>query len=133
MSLVKFIFKLDWRMFLFLGLAFFLPVSKTIAPFFVLFLIVEWVFGKRWKSPLFDKTYLGFFALYYFYLLFSLTWTDNMTYGWQDLGSKTTFFFMPLLLGAKDLKLNYKRLVKHHNSNLLKSHINETPSYHQHQ
>lgn len=99
-------------MFLLLGLAFFLPVSKTIAPFFVLFLIVEWVFSKRWKSPLFDKTYLGFFALYYFYLLFSLTWTDNMTYGWQDLGSKTTFFFMPLLLGTKDEKLNYYKILE---------------------
>ncbi len=107
LSIIK---KLDFRSFLLISTAFFLPVDKTIVPFFVLFLIIEWVLSRRWRYGFYDLTYLGIFSLFYLYQLFSLSWSDNWDYGWQDIGSKITLILFPLIIGTKDPKLNFNRI-----------------------
>ncbi|MEZ4938257.1 MAG: O-antigen ligase family protein [Crocinitomicaceae bacterium] len=110
MNAIKTIKSKNLRLVLLVSVAFLLPLSKLLVPFLILLIGVEWVFRKRWEKGFFDLTYLGFFALFFVYQLFSLTWSENWDYGGADIVAKLSLILFPLFLGTKDEDLDYMKI-----------------------
>lgn len=110
MTILKFIKEKDLRALFICLLAFFLPLSKFLAPLMILLLGIEWVINQRWKYGFWNPTYLIFFSLFFVYQLFSLAWSDNWDYGGADITAKLSLILMPLLLGTRDENLNFNKV-----------------------
>lgn len=70
--------------------------DQLIAPFILLAIISSIPY---WKKPSINIQLLpvvGLMLLFYWYL-FGMTFSDNLTYGWKDIESKLSFFLFPLM------------------------------------
>ena len=96
----------------FLLLAFFIPVFPKLVPFIIFVIICNWLisgiylttvpqlFKERWRILT-----LSFVSLYVLYIL-GMLYTTNYSYGWIDLGMKSSLLIFPVIFATSDFQFS---------------------------
>lgn len=106
-----------WRAndYLIAALLIMIPVFNRLMPILLVLLTISTVvysvsFSEA-KERLKPSKPLFWFMLFYLFHLIGLTYTDNMSFGWNDLGIKLSFLLVPLILAFNAFRLSKRQLI----------------------
>jgi len=91
-----------------LGISFFLPVFGRLVPPFIVLLFLNWLveasYRRTFRLVFIEKERFLLFSFSFLYLLYlvGLAWSNNMKYGWEDLGIKLSLLVFPLIFSTLD-------------------------------
>lgn len=91
------------------GLTFFMPLVPKILPWIAFIITLLFLLEENVKSVLTkicnSKYPLLFIAVYLYYLI-GMSYSENKSFGWNDLGMKLSLFIFPFLLPGEKINLS---------------------------
>lgn len=97
--------------YLYLLLAFCIPIHKKILPFVIAILILNWLLGFNFKSKfnsvIHNRSLLVLITLYVFYLI-GIIYSKDLSYAENDIAVKASFVIFPIILCESFLLPLYK-------------------------
>lgn len=92
-----------------------IPIFNRLMPLLLIFMLITTLFlpakSKEIKDRLKPNKPLFWFIAFYLYHLIGVIYSENLVFGWNDLGIKLSFLVLPLIIAFSDIRLNKDKIV----------------------
>ncbi|MFZ9029075.1 MAG: hypothetical protein ACO2Z9_08670, partial [Crocinitomicaceae bacterium] len=92
-----------------------IPIFNRLMPLLLILLVIATVVYPVKKQEIKDRLKpnkpLFWFIAFYLYHLIGMSYSENMAFGWNDLGIKLSFLVVPLIIAFSDIRLSKDKIV----------------------
>lgn len=92
-----------------------IPIFNRLMPLLLILLVIATVINPAKKPEIKDRLKpnkpLFWFIAFYGYHLIGMSYSNNMAFGWNDLGIKLSFLVVPLIIAFSDIRLSKDKIV----------------------
>ncbi len=92
-----------------------IPVFNRLMPLLLILLVIATVILPAKKEEITDRLKpnkpLFWIIAFYIYHLIGMSYSENLAFGWNDLGIKLSFLVVPLIIAFSDIRLSKDKIV----------------------
>jgi O-antigen ligase len=107
----------DWRAndYLVALLVLIIPIFNRLMPLLLILLVIATVIHPAKRKVIKERLKpikpLFWFIAFYLYHLIGMSYSENLAFGWNDLGIKLSFLVVPLIIAFSDIRLTKDKTV----------------------